>query len=928
MKHIFIIATLILSFSLTTYSQSSKGSIDGQLTDSSGTEVISLATIAVYRVADSSLITYRLSDMKGSFKVPGLPLNDSLRMVITHVGSQVFRQSILLSAIHPDFNMDTIRLYPEFETLEAVVITAEVPPVIVRRDTIEFNADAFKTLPSALVEDLLRKLPGVLVDQDGNISVNGRRVNKLYVDGKEFFGSDPQMATKNLPANIIDKIQVTDDKEQMMMNPDLPIGQVGQVINLKLKRAIKKGWFGKAYAGAGTDNRYETGGLFNLFKDTLQVSLLGYKNNVNKPGFGFSEIRSMGGFDRSGINSLMVRSDGGFALNDISFGGTGNGIQHSTGGGINLNNQIKNNLTLNLQYFYGQINSNNFAVNNRKQFFGDTTMTTLNNSEQVNENYTHRIGGYVKWNIDSASKLEFRPSLTLTRVLGNNQISYNTSNNHNGLLNESENQQNDRNESAAFNQDVSYMKTFKKKGRSLYAAVNIKLSENKNNRENNAQNIFYEDQQNITTLLNQLRKRNLDNNAFTFSANYSEPVSKSVVLRISETLNVFSNRDDINSFTDNNNDRKYDVPVPDLTDGLLRKGFKSTTTFTVRFHKEKWSVTPGVSYQTLNINNQFSKSNSIIQQFNYVLPTLLINVGGWNINYSTYATEPNAADLQPVRNNTNPLYITKGNPLLQPSRTHSIIFYKYNYDTKTNLNYSLNIYGSLQKNAIVYSRTIDNKGVQTTMPINVDRSSYAQISAQVSKQIKFSQDWKFTTGLTLWATFNRNQVLLNDLKGVVNNWWLIPRFNVSFNWKDIFEVRQDLGIDARKSTYSDNLFPSIKVVPFNSSSELIIRWPKHWVWETNLDYRYNPQVVPGIQEKTVKWNAGVNFLFLKEDKGQLKLSVNDLLNQNNQAYSIISENYIEYKQDSNLKRYFMLTFTYNFRNFGGKVGGKDRIFLF
>lgn len=908
--------------------QAPKGTISGKLTDSTGKQPLALATIAVFHAKDTTLITYRLSDEKGIFKVPGLPLNDSLRLIVTHTGSAVYKNTFLLSGNQRNFDFAIIRLHPDAQVMEEVLVVAERPPVIVRKDTIEFNAAAFKTLPSALVEDLLRKLPGVEIDTQGNITVNGRKVNKLYVDGKEFFGSDPQMATKNLPANIIDKVQVTDDKEQLQQNPDMPLGQVGQVINLKLKKAIKKGWFGKAYAGAGTDKRYETGGIFNLFRDTLQVSLLGYINNLNKPGFGINDVMNTGGFSRSGINGMAVYSDGGFALNNVSFGGTGSGIQRSTGAGLNMNNQLGKKLTLNFQYFYGQLNSDIHQIGNRQQFFGDTTITTKNHSGEYNRSYTHRIGGFVKWHIDSMSAFEFRPAVTLNKIRAQKNMAYNTFSNYDGLLNESNNLQFDKNDGLEFSQFMSYNKNFKKKGRSFYTSANFQLSGNSNSAENNAENIFFENQQETETLLNQLRKRSLHNNFFHVWANYNEPLYRSLSLRISEVFSIFNNRDDINTFNDNNNTKNYNIPDTVLTNGFSRGGIKSNTTLSLKYAFKKISISPGISYQLLHINNHFRKNPSIPQRFSYILPSLQINIASWNINYNVNVNEPNTDNLQPVADNTNPLFIKRGNPGLKPSINHSLNINTYKYSMKSNLNYNIYFYGSVSDNAVVYERTIDKTGVQITTPVNADGLWQVQTNMNINKQVKFNKNWKFSAGANMWATYSRSLVIVNQYKSTIKNRNVNPRANVSFNWKDVFEFRQNYGISWNKSSYTGNVFPGLEVISHTAGSEVIVRSPKHWVWETSIDYRYNPQVAPGIQKDMVRWNAAVNLLFLKDDKGQLKLSVYDLLNQNTSVRRTVNENYIEDFETTILKRYFMLTFTYNIRNFGGKVGGRERLFLF
>src|SRR5882757_61594 len=295
-----IVTILISLFSLNAFSQ---GTLKGKIADSAGKQPLGLATITVFKAADTAIITYRLSNPEGEFKIPGLPLDLNCRAVISFSGYRVYRREFTLSAAQPQLDWGTILLPPDSKSLDEVLVIAERPPVTVRRDTIEFNASAFKTIPNALVEDLLKKVPGVQVDADGNITVNGKPVNRIQVDGKNFFGDDPKMATRNLPANVIDKVQVTDDKDELLRNGDDNVNNVGKVINITLKKGVKKGWFGKVYAGGGSTDRYEAGGIANIFRDTLQVSVLGYLNNLSKPGFGFTDLMQTGGLQRNQSNS-------------------------------------------------------------------------------------------------------------------------------------------------------------------------------------------------------------------------------------------------------------------------------------------------------------------------------------------------------------------------------------------------------------------------------------------------------------------------------------------------------------------------------------------------------------------------------------------------------------------------------------------------
>ncbi|HMR83315.1 MAG TPA: TonB-dependent receptor, partial [Niabella sp.] len=342
MQKLFMLLACSYCFALGVTGQ---GVLKGKLTDSTTNEVLGLATVTVYKAMDTSILTYRLSSTDGYFKVPGLPLHVTCRVIITMSGYGAYRKEFMLGDSTTTLDLGTLKLSHSNIALEEVVVIAERPPVIFKKDTVEFNANAFKTLPNALVEDLLKKLPGVQVDADGNIMVNGKPVNKITVDGKSFFGDDPKMATRNLPANVIDKVQVTDDKEELLRSGDDNLNNVGKVVNLTLKKGVKKGWFGKLYAGSGTSKRYEAGGIANIYRDTLQVSLLGYTNNLNRPGFSWNELMQTGGFQRSrgitnnsGMSQMRNANGSNISVNGISFGGmqSGGGVETSSGYGFNL----------------------------------------------------------------------------------------------------------------------------------------------------------------------------------------------------------------------------------------------------------------------------------------------------------------------------------------------------------------------------------------------------------------------------------------------------------------------------------------------------------------------------------------------------------------------------------------------------------------
>lgn len=916
---------ILTCFKVLAFSQQ-KGEITGNLTDSTGKKPVVYATVTVFSAADTTIITYRMTDEMGGFKIPGLPLNKPLRVVITATGYQVIRREFQLSTDSSSINFKKIVMLHDVHELEEVLVFAERPPVVVKKDTIEFNATAFKTLPNALVEDLLKKMPGVEVDKEGNIKVNGRAVNRLLVEGREFFGNDPKIATKNLPANLIDKVQVTDDKEQLERDPDTPPALLGQVVNLKLKKAIKKGWFGKLYAGGGTDERYEAGGIANLFRDTLQVSLIGYSNNLNRSGFGYQDIMNIGGFNRSSASSVAISSSGGLMINDISFGGFGGGLEKSSGAGVNANTITGKNTKISLQYFYG--NSRNIIQQQiqRQQFFADTVLYTSQMKQSERYDNNHRISGFVDAQLSPTARLTYRPSFSTASSKTTGTDSTVTTANYQPIINKSTNLQSLSDDGFATQHELFFNKKFKKTGRTLTASANFQLNAKKTDTYNTAENEFYKTQ--TTTELRQLRNQNVNSGNTGLIITYIEPLAKQQFIRISQNISFFKNEDDIASYSFNPAAGNYDLPENQFTNGINRLGIRNNTSASIGIKIKKWTVTPGLVWRYLNIQNKFIQSPDILQNFSYLLPSLSLTKGTLYINASVNVTEPSINDLQPTVNNTNPLFINKGNPALKPSTGYNIMGNFNKYNSHHLYSFSINGNTSYTQNGVIRERYIDENGIQTTQPVNINGLWRNYASLGFDKQYKYSNNRKISLRPNVSAQYHIQPLMFNHQKSNSATINVSSGLRAAFNWNDKVELSYSYNNIWNNTSYTNNLYPRLNFWRQTTSTDLVIRMPKHIVWESNFNYTYNPQVAAGIQKNVFLWNAAVNLLLMKEDKGQLKLSVFDILNQNNSVTRSISENYINDTESLTLRRYFLLTFTYNIRNLGTKVGGQQRLLWF
>ncbi|WP_316832542.1 outer membrane beta-barrel protein [Pedobacter aquatilis] len=921
---------LSLSFLLLTSAlfAQKNGSITGILADSANHKTtLNYATVSVYKAGDSVLTTYKLSDDKGVFKINGLQTGIKYRLVITAWQYAIYRKEVQLTAENPLVNLGSLYLSTKANDLNEVNIVAERPPVIVRKDTIEFNAESFKTLPSAVVEDLLKKLPGVAIASDGSIQVNGKTVSKILVDGKEFFGGDQQIATKNLPANIIDKIQVMDDKEAKRADPDLLAVNTPQVINLKLKKAIKQGAFGKLYGGGGLPNgRFEAGGIMNFFRDTTQVSILGYGNNVNKPGFSISDIMRIGGMQRTGVNSMMVNSDGGYALNGLSFGGAASGIQKSAGAGANFNTLTKKGAKLNLKYFFGLSNQENITLTDSRQSLGTGDLLSSTNQNQLNKTYSHNISGRGDFKIDSLTQLIITPSVTINSTRNNGLLLTQTRDINNVQLNNGYNESRTVGDNTDYQLSANLWKDLRKSKGSLNMTLNLTKKNNLIDYYNNSISNFYNP--NSSLVLDQLRDNNIRNQGVNLNVNFNKTITKKLSLTIATNANYLDNENALATFYKDPSNQAYDIAVPTLSQTVNQEGYKTNNRASLRWKATKnLTIQPGIVFNTINLENSFTSYPSFRQNFTFFAPSANIRFKDFSIDYTPSFREPDVSYIQPVANNTNPLYVQNGNPNLVPTKTHQVYLNLYKYDVQHSLNY--NAYGnaSFDNDAVIMARTISASGLQTATPINVDGIIRLNAGLNFSKDIKKDKR-QFTLGTGFYTNFTRNLVQVNAITSYAKILSITPRVNGKINLNDVFELSTSYNFGINSSRYDDTYFTNINYFTHMSESELIVRLPKKLVWETTYRINYNTQTVAGFNNKIQIWNAALTYLFMKNDRAQLKFSVNDILNTNTRRYVSITENSIRDSRYNNLGRYALLTFTYNIQNFGGKVGGKDTFFRF
>lgn len=905
--------------------------VKGVVTAAHSNKPLSYATIAIYKI-DSTLISYRISTENGRFSVSGMPLQQPCFVVVSFSGYQSFSKQVLLPSQPGVFSLDTVRLQLLSNTLAEVYVTGMPPPVVYKNDTIEFIASAFKTLPTALVEDLLRKLPGVTVDRSGTIFVEGKIVNRILVDGKRFFGGDPKMATRNLPANIINKVQVTYDEDELLANPQLASHEAGRVINLSLKKSVKKQVFGRGALGAGTEDRWEGSMILNTFRDTLQVSVLGFGNNINRAAFGYAELRDLGGFKRSNT-ALSMRTGGGIMMNNISFGGTDQGILKSYGGGFNLNNDFNKKLSMNLQYFYGETNNSIGESMRQYQFLKDKILITANERNEIRRSMSNRIGGNLKW-VNNKTRIEYRPMLTFGRSRNDADNRYSVSDSSGPLgmrLNTSVNKDLERVDNLEYAHTILFNRQFNK-GKVLTLNQDLLINGSDGQRTNQVVNTLYENGSPYKEeAVNQQRIADNHVASIGLSGNFRNPLSATVTLQIANSSLMFLGKSKLSTYDFNEVIQKYDHFDPSLSSQIDRNLF--TNNFNagtdLSFKKIKLGLYGQyIFYQIKDVVGNEGKS--IRTTYHYLQPRVTVRWQDIDVSYNNSVTPPLVQDILPVRNLSNPILITLGNIGLKPvvTRNLRVNYFKYYKDKGI----STNLYLSYQhkKDGVLYSRIVDADGVQTIYPINVDRQSDLVASGSFSKAFR----WQNNIMLNVTAGFSYiAEKRLVQIEGEIKPLLieeLFPNLTITANLTDKLEIRSSVSVAARKQQRGELLpFFDAKTTVFRSNNDITFRISRKLAWESSIDYQGFSSSDVSTDTDVLLVNSNVVLSFLKDSRGQLKLSVFDLLNRNQLIGRTISDNFLIIRDMKVLNRYIMLTFYYDLR--GLKLTKSDdskRLLLF
>ncbi|MDB5130496.1 MAG: TonB-dependent receptor [Mucilaginibacter sp.] len=879
--------------------------IRGKVTDSISNKPLELATVAILDVKDtsSSLISYTLSDKTGIFTLHNVPVGVSLKILISFVSYQPYRKIFTLKK-GETVDLGIIPLSPKL--LNEVIIKGERPPVVIRKDTIEFNAEAFKTRPNAVVEDLLKKLPGIEVDNQGNIIFNGKSVKKIMVDGHEFFTNDQRIASRNLDADMIDKVQVYDDRENDP-NHIVPQSQVNKIINLKFKKALKKSIFGKVYGGTGTAERYTAGGLINMFRDTLQISVLGQGNNLNNTGFSFNDLYSQGGFDRGGGETFYR---GGLS----AFGGFGSsGIQKVLSSGVNINTDYGKKLKINLSYYYTHDRNDYNSITNRQQFLNDTDFTTKSTNSRIHNDNKHNLSATVRLQPNDATQIIYNPTFSYT---DNHSVSSGMVNSLSNFIPQialTNNTDNNISNNTQFGQSFSYNHQFNSQGESINISHSLRVNPD-NGTDYNISNLTSFTPALASYDLNRFNNTINRNTDVSVSISYRYPFSK----KFTGTVDV---SDEYNHQVNNTITYDFD-PATGLYDSYLQ-----TLSTNLTRNQATQSISPGVTYnfkegyqlvasvntELLQVTNRFDRNIADINQhLIYFLPNVNLTLNNISLGYQYSFNLPNIGDLIPYTVIFSPLFRVTGNPDLKPTTRNNFSIGYNAYKTESQVSVYAGTNASFEENSIFRQRTIDAVGAETSTPINMNGRYNFSSNGRISKKFKKHNDITFSEATGLSTGLSRGFFEINHQEGYQHTY----NFNIdqqfSINWKDIIELEQSYRLNTSVVNYTGINYNQVNNTTHILNSHFNIFWPKHINVEGTYTYTYNPLVSPGFQKSANLVNLSIARALLKKDRAEIKLSCYDILNQNISSFRYINENTITDTQAQVLRRYFLLTLQFKF----------------
>ncbi len=915
--------------------------VSGRAKDAKDGTALVGASVLLIAMPDSSKSQGTTTDFDGTFKFSNLS-SGKYRIRISYIGSQTLVKFVSLQ--NKSLELGELALEPSAISLKEAKIEEKAIRAEQKGDTTQYNANAFKTNPDASLEDLAKKMPGVTIE-NGTVKAHGEDVKKILIDGKEYFGDDVNTALKNLPAEVVDKIQVFDKLSDQSQLTGFNDGNTTKTINIITKPGRSNGQFGKIYGGYGTDfanSRYQSGANLNLFTAKRKISIISQSNNINQQNFSTQDLagifpqqqggpgggmggRGMGGGGGMGRPPGYQNEADNFTVSSLG------GITTTHAAGINYSESWGKKLTISSSYFFNRsINRNENTL--ERSYFNQELQGQVysENSSSTKDNMNHRGNLRLEYNPDTLNSIVFTPRLTYQRAIPSS-ISKGENSFANSILNNTQTNNSSFNEVYNYSAELLYQHKFMKKGRTLSVSANTQGNNKKGNSSLSSQNNFFQNSDTSEIGLDQIGRN--QSKALTVGGNvgYTEPIGQKSILEFNYNPALTWNASDKKTYG-----LYPDSSITQSLDSLLSSQF--TNTYSVqklrlnyRFRTTKVNFMLGASYQYAELKGiqAFPDQQNTFRAFTNVLPMAMMMVqfskkANWRLFYRSSTNPPSISQLQEVVDNSNPLVLSTGNPFLKQDFTHFLgsRFSYANAEKGTNFFLFGNVSTTFDyignSTFIATNDTLLPNGVQLfrgsriNAPTNLSGYLNGRLFLNYGLPLSFI---KCNLNLNAGFTYGQTPSLINSQKNLAKSYSPTAGFVLSSNINE--KVDFTLSLTGNYYSVENTLLQAQNTNYYIQTSLFRLNWQfwKGLVISSELNHSLYTGLGQAFNTNFFLWNAGLGYKFLKGQNAEFRLSVFDLLNQNQSVSRNLSDTYLENSRNLVLNRYYMLTFTYTLRRF-------------
>ena len=882
--------------------------ITGKVLEKQTGQGIEQAAVRLLSAKDSTMVGGVATDKNGTFVLRNIS-KGSYILNVTYVGFESFYQNLAVSGKNNPVRMDNIILDDSGVELAAAVVTGKAAEVVVRNDTTEYNADSFKVAEGSMLEDLLKKMPGVEVDSDGKVTVNGKEIKKIMVDGKEFFSDDPKVASKNLPAKMIDKVQVTDKKSDMAKMTGFDDGEEETILNLTVKPGMKQGWFGNAFAGYGSKDRYEGNAMVNRFMNNDQITFMGGVNNTNN--MGFSDMAS----------SMFSGMRGG-----LRGANAGSGITTSGNGGLNFSKEFNKKITLGGNTRYSHTDNDAEKTSKEQTFLPGDSVSYSNNSVLSN-NKSDNVGVNFRmdWKPDTLTQIFFIPNFGYSHSRSSQRQMEDTRVNAD-TLNRSNSESLSEGSGYNMNARLEFSRKLNGKGRVFSFSLSGGYNDSYNNEINYSSTEYVQEQR--TDLIDQHIR--YDNKSFNYRAYLSwvEPLGHNNFLQATYSFSQRNQESLKNAYNQDVSSGEYNVLDTAYSKNYRNYYINQRASLSFKAQRAKYNFTLG-----LNVDPSYSKSENFIgdtilsslhRNVINVSPMLRFNYrfskqSNLRVYYDGQTSQPSMTQMQPVVDNSDPLNIIVGNPDLKPKYTNRLRadFGRFIPEKQQAMMASVN--GRYVVNDIVSKTVFDGMtGGRKTTYENVDGNYSFDGRMMMNMPLK---NKKFSVNSNAMASFGNANSFINGEKNSSKTLAASERAGLDFRSTYI-----DVGVNGnfRYSSTRNSLQgqQDMNVFNYGAGGYTTLYLPYNFKIESDVNWSANSGYSEGFEQKEVLWNASVSKSFLRNNQGTLRFKIYDILQQRSNISRTVTASSIRDSEYNTLSSYFMFHFIYRFSIFKG--GGSER----